>query len=157
MEIWVQINLGITQDARVIKTYIDLVEKKFIEQAKEFNMYNIQFGWTWHVYYNSHQLCTSQTNWNCLQSQNLKLLFDLQKKIVSMFIIWNIQSLDVRKRNIKHTNLKANEVHTMLIGLLTLTHVTHMVTLNVHMSPTKELETQLPILAIIKKCMTYDI
>jgi hypothetical protein len=45
----------------------------------------------------------------------------------------------------------------MLIGLLTLTRVTHMVTLNVQMSPTKELETQLPILAIINKWMTYDI
>lgn len=74
-----------------------------------------------------------------------------------MFIIWNIQSLDVRKRSIKHTNLKANEVNTMLIGLLSLTHVTHMVTLNVHRSPSEELEPQLPILAILKKWMTYDI
>ncbi len=79
------------------------------------------------------------------------------KRNVYKVIIWNIQSLDVRKRNVRHTNLKANEVHTMLIGLLTLTRVTHMVTLNVQMSPTKELETQLPILAIINKWMTYDI
>ncbi len=69
-----------------------------------------------------------------------------------MSIIWNIQSLDVReKRSIKHRNLKANEVHTMLIGLLTLTRVTYMVTLNVDMSPTKELEPQLPILVILKE------
>ncbi len=57
LEIWVQIHLGIKQDACVNKTYIDLVEIIFIEQAKGFNMYNIQFGWTWHVYYNSRPLC----------------------------------------------------------------------------------------------------
>jgi hypothetical protein len=63
----------------------------------------------------------------------------------------------LRKRSIKHTNLKANEVNTMLIGLLTLTHVTHMITLTMHRSSSEELETQLPILAILKKWMTYDI
>jgi hypothetical protein len=38
LEIWVQIHLGIKQDAHANKTYIDLVEIISIEQAKELNM-----------------------------------------------------------------------------------------------------------------------